>query len=781
MVTMMRAFRRPWSLSTRLTLLVLVLAIPVLLIIALSYGDQVRERRATELDEATRSARNGASIVDGFLRDLENTTFAMAGVMAGSTRPFDQANYGAYLASLAKAYPEVRAIFITDANGKVAAAASGEGIGTDLSSRPYMTQLKAGTDRVWSGSISGLQSGDVTVAFGRPIRGVDASLRGFVITAFYPERVLQTLRVDVPGDAQLALIDERGRLVYVSDRREPATAEVDLIDAPGVRDALRGRVVPIDGIATPLGSDPRYGAFAPIPRTGWVLAMTRPLVALESELLTRLVGDSAAVLGTLLVAGLLAAYVANRLARPLRELSRSAVAIGQGERPIIPALTGGAEVEQLSAAMRTMQAAVARREDDLRLLATASEKLTGSLEYTETIRTAAAVAVPDFADWCVVDIVDAGRVTRASVAHADPAKQALAQRLHEHYPPDVASSRGPIGRVVSSGREELNSDTTDAFLERSARGPDELAIYRELAPRSYICEPLVVGGQIRGTIMYITAESGRVYTAADLPLARELARRVAVGIENARLYYEVRQSVRTRDDFLSAVAHELKTPLTVISGTTQLMRRRLQGDDPAASGRSLDRIMSAVGRMTAFIEELLELVRRQADPTLELHRAPTDLAELVRRVTGELAELSRGQVVEIESDGDVVGEWDAVRLERAIANVLGNAFKYNSANGRVVVRIGIEESPQGRMAFCSVTDDGIGIPEADRARIFDRFARGSNVAGRITGTGVGLTIVRQIVEQHGGTISVTSTVGRGSTFTIRLPLASVPSALTAAN
>jgi signal transduction histidine kinase len=243
----------------------------------------------------------------------------------------------------------------------------------------------------------------------------------------------------------------------------------------------------------------------------------------------------------------------------------------------------------------------------------------------------------------------------------------------------------------------------------------------------------------------------------------------------------VRQSVRTRDDFLSGVAHELKTPITVITVATQLLRLRLRGEELTTNAPSLDRIMGAVGRMTAFIEELLELVRRQADPTLEVHRAPTDLTELVRRVAAEVAELSRGQVVDVETVGEVIGDWDAVRLERAIANVLDNAFKYNSASGRVMVRIGIEQSPQGAVAVCAVTDEGIGIPEADLARIFERFARGSNVAGRITGSGVGLTIVRQIVEQHGGTISVTSTVGRGSTFTIRLPLAIAPAAVSAAN
>src|SRR3977135_646649 len=163
MVREMTRLNGPWSLSTRLTVLVAILAIPVLLIIGLSYADQVRERRANELDTATRSARNGASIVDGFLRDLENTTFAMVGVLAGAARPYDQATFGAYLASLTKAYPELRAFFITDPSGKVVASASGEGIGIDLSARPYLPPLKAGSDRVWSGSITGLQSGDITV------------------------------------------------------------------------------------------------------------------------------------------------------------------------------------------------------------------------------------------------------------------------------------------------------------------------------------------------------------------------------------------------------------------------------------------------------------------------------------------------------------------------------------------------------------------------------------------------------------------------------------------
>src|SRR5206468_329130 len=175
--------------------------------------------------------------------------------------------------------------------------------------------------------------------------------------------------------------------------------------------------------------------------------------------------------------------------------------------------------------------------------------------------------------------------------------------------------------------------------------------------------------------------------------------------------------------------------------------------------------------MNAFIEELLELVRRHADPTLEVRRAPTDLVEVVSSVVADVGDVGHGQQVIVEADGPVVGEWDAARLERAVANLVSNAIKYNRQNGRVWIRVGTRHTPSGDVAECAVADEGIGIPEADLARIFERFTRGANVTGRVAGSGVGLAIVRQVVEQHGGEVTVTSTEGKGSTFTIRLPLA----------
>jgi signal transduction histidine kinase len=764
--------RWPRTLSARLSVLVFALALPVFVIIAVSYADALRERRASELDGLSRTATDSSAILGAFIRDLDDTTFASAGLLATDARPLDQAGQGAYLASLVARYPEIRAYFITDLDGKVRASASGEGVGTDLSSRPYMAPLMAGAERVWSGSIVGLQSGDITVAFGRPIRAPGGAPRGFIITAFYPDRVVQLLRPQLPSDAQLLLIDERGKVLYDSTRSQPATAEIDVSSAPGVKEALAGRTVPIDDVATPLGTDKRFGALVPVRATGWVLALTRPAALLQSELYGRLLGDAVAVLATLAVAAVIATFIANRLARPLRELATVATSIARGDRPVIPQATEGDEVEQLSNAMRAMQAAVAKREDQLRLLASAGESLPSSLDLDEALSHASRVAIPGFADWVVIDVLEAGLISRAAVATADPEKEPIARRLRERFPPSQPSDpHGPISRSIALREPIFMTDVTDEFLSGVSRHPDELALYRQLAPVSFMTLPLLVGDRAEGAVTFLTAESGRRYTNDDLELGKQLARRMALSIENARLYYEVRQSVQTRDDFLSAVAHELKTPLTVISASTQMVQRaQRKAGDGAGPDPSLTRILGAVARMTAFIEELLELVRRQADPTLSLKRSQVDLAEVARNVVRDAGQLSHGQDLHVEASRPVIGEWDATRLERALGNLVGNAIKYNREGGAVIVRVGTEDTPVGPVAFCAVTDEGIGIPETDRARIFDRFTRGANVAGRISGSGVGLAIVRQVVEQHGGSVEVTSIEGRGSTFTVRLPL-----------
>jgi signal transduction histidine kinase len=155
---------------------------------------------------------------------------------------------------------------------------------------------------------------------------------------------------------------------------------------------------------------------------------------------------------------------------------------------------------------------------------------------------------------------------------------------------------------------------------------------------------------------------------------------------------------------------------------------------------------------------------------LELDRRPTDLVALTRQVVGEIPQGSAGghEIVVEAAEPELVGEWDATRIERVLSNLVGNALKYSPSGGRI--RLGLERDVATAEAVLRVEDAGMGIPKDELPRVFDRFYRGRNVVGKIPGTGIGLAGVRLIVEQHGGRVSVESTEGVGTTFTVRLPL-----------
>src|SRR5439155_5879760 len=195
-----------------------------------------------------------------------------------------------------------------------------------------------------------------------------------------------------------------------------------------------------------------------------------------------------------------------------RELAVVSAAIARGERPTIPAATGGLEVGQLSAAMRTMQSAVAKREDELQLLARTGEALSGTLDYDESLRRAARVAIPDFADWCVVDVTESGAITRAAIAMADPSLEGLGRELRERFPPSQpANPNGPIPQAIASRQPILRSDIDEEFLQRVSRHPEELELFHPLGPLSFNTLQLNDGTRPIGAVTFLTSTSGRRY------------------------------------------------------------------------------------------------------------------------------------------------------------------------------------------------------------------------------------------------------------------------------
>ena len=234
----------------------------------------------------------------------------------------------------------------------------------------------------------------------------------------------------------------------------------------------------------------------------------------------------------------------------------------------------------------------------------------------------------------------------------------------------------------------------------------------------------------------------------------------------------IKELEQQKDDFLSAAAHDLKTPLTSVKGLVQLLQRQAGKEGgPVLALETLASIDAAASRMAHLIDELLDVSRLQMKLEMDLVLRRVDLLPLVRRVIAEQQHGTRRHSIVLRSKLESLAtRCDGERVERALQNLLSNAIKYSPDGGEVVVGVHCRHVDGQEYAAVAVSDPGVGIPTADMARIFDRFQRGRNVRGRIAGTGIGLAYVSEIAQRHGGGIEVESVEGQGSTFTLTLPL-----------
>ena len=241
-----------------------------------------------------------------------------------------------------------------------------------------------------------------------------------------------------------------------------------------------------------------------------------------------------------------------------------------------------------------------------------------------------------------------------------------------------------------------------------------------------------------------------------------------------QLYRQGQESLRLRDEARAVIAHDLGQPLTVIRGVAQSLQRQASGpfrSEAAWAGASLEALNSAASDMVAMLGALVDLGRLQSDSPLDLEYRRFDLVELVRTQASLHQTATTRHSIAIEARlPELFGDWDKERLNRVVSNLLINAMKYSPEGGPVQIRIGLESDAAGDWATLSVSDLGIGIPAADLPYVFEPFHRGVNVVGSFRGSGIGLAGVRQIVEQHGGTIEIVSREGEGTTVALRLPL-----------
>ena len=279
-------------------------------------------------------------------------------------------------------------------------------------------------------------------------------------------------------------------------------------------------------------------------------------------------------------------------------------------------------------------------------------------------------------------------------------------------------------------------------------------------------------------------EAGRpIAEVLELPGPRYLAVEVvplqAGGAQQGQLLFVIRDETarlateRMRRDFATNVSHELKTPLAGLSLLAETLKHAVH-EDPEQADVFVDRLSTEIGRLTGLANDLLTLSRvEEPEAYAEAAFSRTDLARLTAETVAESEAQAeaKSQELSVELAGDAVVIGDEVALRTLVRNLLDNAIRYTEPAGHISLTVRTEIATDGRLwVVLAVRDDGVGIPQAEQRRVFERFYRVDKARSRETGgTGLGLSIVRHVAERHGGRVEVASTVGLGSTFTVRIP------------
>ena len=396
------------------------------------------------------------------------------------------------------------------------------------------------------------------------------------------------------------------------------------------------------------------------------------------------------------------------------------------------------------------------------LIAEAGAVLARSLDWEQTLAQVVRMPLPSFADWCIVHLLEGDALVR--IAKSD-GPIVLAEPMVRHDP-----RRGGASAAIATGQSQVLVDVDDAARSELARDPAQYDRLRSAGMRSYLSAPMRTGGRVIGAFTF--GSRTRNFDALDRTIGEGLAVQAAGAIENARLYREATSARaeaeaanRAKDEFLAMLGHELRNPLAPISTAVQLMTVR-----PPPHEREREVIARQVGHLTRLVDDLLD-ISRITRGKIQLAKQRTSIEAVAARAVELASPLleQRGHQLHVDLAPGLHVDGDPTRLAQVLANLLTNAAVYTPAKGRIEVAAHRE----GDEIVAVVRDNGIGIPPEALPTIFDAFVQGPRSIARTEGgLGLGLAIVRSIVELHGGRVAARSKgPGRGTELEVRLPAA----------
>jgi signal transduction histidine kinase/PAS domain-containing protein len=398
--------------------------------------------------------------------------------------------------------------------------------------------------------------------------------------------------------------------------------------------------------------------------------------------------------------------------------------------------------------------AAARRS---RLVADVAGALDASLDVRDTAREAARLLVPEFAEWCVLTGASDGAARCLAAAHRDSTCAAI---LRQRCEKDLAAVAPPV-----SSHDENYSARSLSLIEVAETGAD-VELFAHLGTEASLILPLTASGTDVGALVLGRGGHRGGFDKAEISCAEDIARHLANAVRQSELYREVQDANRAKSAFLAVMSHELRTPLNAVTGFTHLLSSGVSGELNEKQLSHLERIESSSRHLLQLVEEILFFASLETGEG-SVNLSQIDLAIVAKEAADALEPLAMERGVELVVNADpAIVQTDERKIRQVLLNLASNALKFTD-EGTVCIRV--ESRPDGG-AVLTVSDTGIGIPEKHHERIFEAFWQVEDAPTRTAGgTGLGLSVVKQVIDLLGGTIEVQSNEGRGSTFTVTLP------------
>ncbi|MDB4892948.1 MAG: ATP-binding region ATPase domain protein [Gemmatimonadetes bacterium] len=411
-------------------------------------------------------------------------------------------------------------------------------------------------------------------------------------------------------------------------------------------------------------------------------------------------------------------------------------------------------------------------------LAVESRRLAESLDEGETLAAMERMSLPYVGDWCFVDTLDDdGIMHRLAIIHPDPAKQIILEEIEGRWTPEQDDEFG-LPAALRHAKPVVLADYGDEVFGASARDPHVDEAVRQLGVGPLLTVPLVVRDRLIGAVTFVSGRHDRPYTPEDIQLAEDLANRSATALDRARAYGEAialkvkaESASEAKSAFLGMMSHELRTPLNAIGGYVDLIDLELHGPVTDAQRVDLGRIRSNQLYLMGIITDLLNLTRVDSG-NVYYTVGDINVAEMLAASIALVEPLiaQRHLIFEgLTCEPEIVARGDREKVIQILVNLLSNALKFTPAGGR----IGIHCEQEGHTILISVKDTGIGIPNDKLQAIFEPFIQvKGRTLGPEAGVGLGLSISRGLAREMRGDLSVDSTFGAGSCFTLALPASS---------